>query len=62
MGSLLPVVWGMHLSNKEVKNQCLWKPGHKPPELLWESQTKTQDTETIQQEAMFYCASTDSVD
>jgi hypothetical protein len=30
---------------------------------MWQdSQTETQDTEAVQQEATFYCASTDSVD
>jgi hypothetical protein len=31
-------------------------------EILWETQTETRDTEANQQEAMFYCASTDSAD
>jgi hypothetical protein len=30
--------------------------------LLWDSQTETQDTKAVQQEAMFYCAGTDSAD
>jgi hypothetical protein len=30
--------------------------------MLWESQTETQDTEAIQQEAMFFCASIDLID
>jgi hypothetical protein len=30
--------------------------------MLWDSQTETWDTEAIQEEAMFYYASTDSVE
>jgi hypothetical protein len=47
--------------------QGMWKTTistipDKFPEILQESWTDTQDTEAIQQEAMFCCTSTDSVD
>jgi hypothetical protein len=32
------------------------------PQKSWESQTQSWDTKAIQQEATFYCTSTDSVD
>jgi hypothetical protein len=31
-------------------------------QLLWQSRTETRDTEAVQQEAMFYCAGTESAD
>jgi hypothetical protein len=61
-GSLLPVVWGMDPGNKEGKKTTISTVQDEPPDTLWETWTEIQDTEAIQQEATFYCASTDSAD
>jgi hypothetical protein len=47
---------------REVTNYQLHKSQMSPPEMLQESQAEIWDTETVYQEATFYCAGTDSAD
>jgi hypothetical protein len=60
-GTTSPSGLGTHPSNKGDEKHRLCNPGSEPPEMLWESKNEMQDTEAVQQEATFYCASTDSV-